>query len=201
MPSSHSNQLNEIVRLICLTDPQSLLDIGIGFGKYGFLAREYLELWDGREKYGDWKRRIDGIEVFPQYVTPMHKIIYNNVYIGNAIDVLPALKENYDLVLLIDVLEHFDFQEGIRLLEECKRRCRNIIVSTPRWMTAQKDAFGNPFETHRFQWQRKHFVRFTDKFFVAHELSLICYIGDGAQQVKQKLPSEIKSLIKKYFLS
>jgi len=201
MPSSHSNQLNEIVRLICLTDPQSLLDIGIGFGKYGFLAREYLELWDGREKYGDWKRRIDGIEVFPQYVTPMHKIIYNNVYIGNALDILPALKENYDLVLLIDVLEHFDFQDGVRLLEECKRRCRNIIVSTPRRMTAQKDAFDNPFETHRFQWQRKHFDRFANKFFVAHELSLICYIGDDAQRVKQKLPSEIKSLIKKYFLS
>ncbi len=201
MPSSHSNQLNEIVRLICLTDPKSLLDIGIGFGKYGFLAREYLELWDGREKYDDWKRRVDGIEVFPQYVTPMHKIIYNNVFIGNALDILPGLKENYDLVLLIDVLEHFDFQDGIRLLEECKRRCRNIIVSTPLRMTAQKDAFDNPFETHRFQWQRKHFGRFANKFFVAHELSLICYIGDDAQTVRRKQPSEIKSLIKKYFLS
>lgn len=198
MPSSHSNQLNEIVRLICLTDPQSLLDIGIGFGKYGFLAREYLELWDGREKYDDWKRRIDGIEVFPQYVTPMHKMIYNNVFIGNALEVLPALKENYDLILLIDVLEHFDFLDGMRLLEECQRHGRNIVVSTPKKMTAQKDAFNNPFETHKFQWHQNHFERFGNRFFVAHELSLICYIGDDAPVIKQQQPSEIKSLIKKH---
>ena len=50
MPSSHYFQLNEIVDLIALTNPVKVLDIGVGFGKYGFLAREYLELWkDGGE--------------------------------------------------------------------------------------------------------------------------------------------------------
>jgi hypothetical protein len=68
-------------------------------------------------------------------------------------------------------------------------------------MTAQKDAFDNPFETHRFQWQRKHFDYFSNKFFAAHDLSLICYIGEDAQKVRRKQPSEIKSLIKKYLLS
>jgi hypothetical protein len=42
MPTSHPHQLNQIVELIMLTDPHSLLDVGIGFGKYGVLAREYL---------------------------------------------------------------------------------------------------------------------------------------------------------------
>jgi len=41
MPSSHLLQLNEIMQLIFLTKPQSLLDIGVGFGKYGVLAQEY----------------------------------------------------------------------------------------------------------------------------------------------------------------
>ena len=31
--------------------PFSILDIGSGFGKYGVLCREYLELWDGRQEY------------------------------------------------------------------------------------------------------------------------------------------------------
>ncbi len=64
MPTSNPYQINEILEAINITRPRSILDIRVGFGKYGVLAREYLELYDGREKYGDWKRRIDGIEAF-----------------------------------------------------------------------------------------------------------------------------------------
>ena len=64
MPTSHHSQINQIMQFVVLTDPKSLLDIGVGFGKYGFLAREFLELWDGREEIGNWTRRIDGIEIF-----------------------------------------------------------------------------------------------------------------------------------------
>ena len=46
--------------------PKSVLDVGIGFGKYGMLFREYLDIWD-MECVADydpaaWKTRIDGIE-------------------------------------------------------------------------------------------------------------------------------------------
>ncbi len=70
MPSSHFGQLNEIVELIKLSKPKSVLDIGVGFGKYGVLAREYLELWDEGKKYNDREIRIDGIEAFEKYITP-----------------------------------------------------------------------------------------------------------------------------------
>ncbi|MBA7570185.1 hypothetical protein ES708_11933 [subsurface metagenome] len=33
MPSSHWYQLNEIMELIILTQPKSILDVGVGFGK------------------------------------------------------------------------------------------------------------------------------------------------------------------------
>lgn len=41
MPTSRPHQINKILELIILTAPESLLDIGPGFGKYGFLARGY----------------------------------------------------------------------------------------------------------------------------------------------------------------
>ena len=85
MPSSHYFQLNEIVDLISLADPVKLLDIGVGFGKYGFLAREYLELWKDGGDYQKWNRQIDGIEAFEPYITPVHQFIYNNIFIGNAL--------------------------------------------------------------------------------------------------------------------
>jgi len=42
MPTSHPFQLDDIVQFIIETAPQSILDIGVGFGKYGVFAREYL---------------------------------------------------------------------------------------------------------------------------------------------------------------
>lgn len=200
MPSSHFHQLNEIVELIVLTDPQSILDVGVGFGKYGFLSREYLELLGGKSRYNDWKRQIDGIEVFEKYLTPIHNLIYNQVYVGNTMDILPTLKTRYDLILLIDVLEHLNHEEGVELLEECKKRGRNIIISTPKDIGSQKDTFDNPFETHKSQWRKEHFDKnFANTFFVPNEYSLICYAGDDIHQVRVDYGKfRVKSKIKKH---
>jgi hypothetical protein len=103
--------------IIIALKPFSVLDIGSGFGKYGVLCREYLELWDGRQEY-NFLRRIDGVEAFKNYITPLHKFIYNNIYTENIIDLVKKLDYTYDLVLLTDVLEHFTKDEGEWLLKK-----------------------------------------------------------------------------------
>jgi len=183
MPTSHFDQLSEIVRLIILAKPKSILDIGVGFGKYGFLARKYLEIW-GTIEYNDWKIRIDGIEAFQRYLTPVHKFIYNEIYIGNAIEILPTLKTDYDLILLIDVLEHLSYEQGRQLLRDCMAHAKNTIISTPKNMNAQHSDV-NPYENHKFQWKKKLFAEFSNKFFVSHPRSLICYIGNDAHRLKK----------------
>jgi predicted O-methyltransferase YrrM len=95
MPTSQFYQISDIVEFIVRTNPKSILDIGVGFGKYGALAREYL---DQGERLYDWKRRIDGIEVFEEYITDIQRFYYDNIYIGNAVEVLPKLEETYDLI-------------------------------------------------------------------------------------------------------
>jgi len=186
MPTSHLLQLNEITQLIKLTDPGAILDVGIGFGKYGFLAREYLELWDGRQNYGEWTRRIDGVEAFAGYVGPLQRSIYNTIHVGSALDVVPTLDATYDLVLLIDVLEHFSHEDGMRLLKECLRVGRNLLVAVPKPFEDQGAAFGNEFETHRFDWRRKDFALFPKKFFLKTRCSLICYLGEDYRRVGRK---------------
>ena len=196
MPSSPIYQIEEVTELIILTKPESILDVGVGFGKYGFLAREYLELWDEREEYNNWQKKIDGIDAFKKYITPVHNFIYDNIYIGNALDILPTLKEKYDLILLIDILEHFDYEDGMKLLEKCKKCARNIIISTPKDIGIQNSIFGNPFEIHKFQWKKKHFKIFKNKFFIPNYYALICYIGEDAKKVKKY---SIRSKVKDYF--
>jgi hypothetical protein len=176
------------MELVLQTSPQSVLDIGVGFGKYGFLCREYLELWDGREKYNDWQKRIDGIEAFEDYITPIHKLIYSNIYIGDANEVLPTLDMIYDLILIIDVFEHFDFEGGKRLLDQCMEHGRNILISTPRQMGEQEATFGNPYEKHEFQWKMEHFNSYPNTHIIPHPQKLILYMaGCPVKSVHEKV--------------
>ena len=187
VPSSHFYQLNEVVELIFLTSPMSVLDVGIGFGKYGFLCREYLDLLDGREKVNDWKRRIDGIEIFENYITPLQKKIYDHIYIGNALDILPNLNKTYDLILLIDIIEHCDYKDGEKLLELCRQHGKNVIVSTPKMDIPQPTMFGNPFEAHKAYYGKKFFRKYRDKIFISNFFSLIVYLGENTQAIKRIL--------------
>ncbi|MDY6987427.1 MAG: hypothetical protein SWQ30_05155 [Thermodesulfobacteriota bacterium] len=186
MPTSPLHQLNDIMELIILTNPGTILDIGVGFGKYGFLAREYLELWDDIREYRHWKRRIDGIEIHSAYITPVHDFVYDHVYDGNAIDIVPTLEVNYDLVLVIDILEHFEYEDGLRLLDVITSCGRNTIIATPKYFWSQEDAFGNPFETHRSLWRKRDFSKYANRFFVYNEETLICYIGEDAPRLRLK---------------
>jgi hypothetical protein len=191
LPTSQPNQLPLIIELILFTDPEKMLDVGVGFGKYGFLSREYLELWNERRRYPDWTKhknwtkRIDGIEVFEKYLTPVHHFVYDNIYIGNALDILPTIGVVYDLILIIDVLEHLNYDEGLKLLEICRGKGRNILISTPKDIGNQEIVMGNPYETHRFQWKKEHFLIFKDQCFLPDQYSLICYAGENVSRLKQ----------------
>jgi hypothetical protein len=183
MPSSHYYQLNEIVDMMFLVNPDKVLDIGTGFGKYGFLAREYLEFWSENGDYSKWVKVIDGIEAFEPYLTPVHKFIYNNLYVGNALDILPGLTSRYDLILMVDVFEHFTYEDGTALLAMCRKQARNILISVPAEMSAQEEVFGNPYETHKYPWKRKDFDGIEDKYFLPNPKSTICLIGEDAVRI------------------
>nr|MBA3284464.1 glycosyltransferase family 1 protein [Nitrosopumilus sp.] len=151
MPSSQYYHISKIMEMIISLKPNSVLDIGSGYGKFGVLCREYLELWDGRQKY-EFKKRIDCVEVFKEYITPLHKYIYNYIYNNNILDLVTNLDYRYDLILLIDVLEHFEKKEGSDLLKKLVKNNNGVLISTPKKPSPQKDAFGNIYETHRSRW-------------------------------------------------
>ncbi len=191
MPTSQNYQISKILNLIIASNPASVLDIGVGFGKYGVLCREYLELWDGREEYADFTRKIDGIEAFEKYLTPLHEFIYNKIYIGNATELVDKLENSYDLVLLIDVLEHFEKNQGRELLEKLLQKNGAVLVSVPKNIGNQKDAFANAYETHVAEWSKRDFKKLAKTFFVQDYESRIVYLGKAPQ---------IDRLRKEYFL-
>jgi hypothetical protein len=189
MPSSQFHQLNEIVQALVLTQPRSVLDVGVGFAKYGVLTREYLDrgwcLPDGANR----TCRVDGIEGFAAYITPMHRQVYDQLYIGDALAIVPGLEKHYDLALFIDVIEHFEMAEGMRLLGELTRRATNVLVSTPRAFHTQQAVHGNEMEIHRSHWRPEHFRTFTPHCFIPNEVSTICMIGPDAPNLDASINS------------
>lgn len=77
----------------------------------------------------DCEKRV-GIEVHEKYVRQGDGIMFR---IGNALKYLPIITSNsYDLVLFIDVLEHFEKQDGLFCLRQADRIARRgIVVFTP----------------------------------------------------------------------
>jgi hypothetical protein len=183
MPTSSAYQLERILGLIVAANPQSVLDVGTGFGKYGMLVREYLEIWAGGAPYGAWKRRLEGIEGFAGYVSPVHDYLYDEMHVGNALEILPALESRFDLALVIDVIEHFTREDGERLIRECERVARNVILATPRRFFDQGAVFENALETHRSHWSARELAG--ESGFVLKSVdSLIVFRGPDAALVR-----------------
>jgi 2-polyprenyl-3-methyl-5-hydroxy-6-metoxy-1,4-benzoquinol methylase len=183
MPSSHTFQLNEIMELVILVDPKSILDIGCGNGKYGLLCYERLNLWD-TNNLNNKRVTIDAIEGFKDYITPVHEYIYNKIYINEVFEAFKNINKKYDLILLIDILEHFSREQGERLVIECLEASRNLIISTPKNIGNQKEAFCNPLEVHRTQWGQEEFSQFGNYFIIKNHLSHIVYLGEDLERVR-----------------
>jgi peptidylprolyl isomerase len=152
MPCSRPYALDTVCNRIIEKNPMSVLDIGIGFGKFGFLAREYTDVLHCR--YFDWQTKIDGIEIFEKYISQLQKEIYDHIYIGNAIDTLPTLGR-YDMIICSDVLEHLSEHDGTTLLDSIKDRCKFAMIATPVTVLHQEALYNNEYERHITSWSKE----------------------------------------------
>ena len=160
MPTSWYQAIPNILTQVRLLNPESILDIGIGFGKYGLLFRDQLEIPFMRYEKNNWKVKIDGVEVFETYHNPVYDFAYDKVYFGDILKIVDTL-QNYDCITLIDVLEHFSKEEGLLLIEKLVHHCnKGVIVSTPFYPDPQSDYLGNTFEQHKSVWSIVDFEHF-----------------------------------------
>ena len=145
MPVSDLHNLSDIAIEIQRIAPKTVLDLGVGFGLYGVLCRQIIDGQNGRCAREQWEGKIYGVEAWLRYDNPAWDC-YNNVRVGKSgyADVL-----DFDLVLMIDVLEHFSAEEGRELLRAIVKQNKHVIVSVPNGRMDQGATFGNPYEAHR----------------------------------------------------
>ncbi|WP_238916668.1 methyltransferase domain-containing protein [Clostridium sp. YIM B02555] len=153
MGTSNWQNISLCVDLIKTIKPKSVLDIGVGFGRWGILCREFLDVWEGRIFREAWKTKIDGIEIFEKSIDNYHRDFYNNIYIGDAYEIVNDNFNKYDLIIMGDVLEHFDKEQGKELLNRCIQYGSNVMLNVPLGEHWEQDAlYDNEYECHRSIW-------------------------------------------------
>lgn len=208
MPQSDVYNIPWVIQLISQINPSSILDIGIGNGCYGFLSRQYLDIGKERLSRDKWELIIDGIEVFPSYQNPVWDYFYDNIIIGNILDLVGEIN-NYDVILLLDVIEHFSKADGTWLLEELLKKTHYVIISTPKATYTQGEAFGNIHETHLSEWRHDDFDLFNSIQFEVDVCHVVVISKDKSKISKIKrnrLPhlywpsKSFRSILKNHFL-
>jgi hypothetical protein len=139
------------------------LDVGVGFGKWGILCREVLDVYQNRVSPQEWSVRIDGIEIHEAYRNPLWELAYDEVRIADAFKLIDSLGV-YDLVICCDVIEHFDKQVGHRFLVKLLQHAGVAIITSPRGFAPQGPIYNNEYETHRSGWSASDLAGFPHKY-------------------------------------
>lgn len=151
MPTSNLQLAPRILHLIWEVthqlDRPSVLDVGPGLGKYGVLVREYVHR----------QAIVDAVEAEPRYITPRLEAIYDTVahddvarWANRRVDFPP-----YDVVLMVDVIEHLDKPDAMAALERIPSWA---VICTPRHWFQNPEAADWPTETHRSHWEAEDFT-------------------------------------------
>lgn len=128
---------------------KSALDLGVGMGQWGFCLRTYLDYYYGRFHPTKWQLVLLGIEGYKEYECPTWGL-YNIVQIRKIEDFLSKDVGTWDLVTLIEVLEHFDKPAGREVLEKLKTISKHLFFT---YFNGEQDAvYGNELEVHRAKW-------------------------------------------------
>jgi len=156
MPSSSPKLITPIVEKILTIKPKTVLDVGFGYGKWGYLCREYLETWEGRISKIEWKVKIVGLDAYhPFSELEWTKVFYDEIVIGDAWRTIKTLG-CYDLVIATDILEHLDKKCSLELFDECLKRSRKcFIMSVPLgegWLNNYVP-YENEYDKHRCVWR------------------------------------------------
>jgi 2-polyprenyl-3-methyl-5-hydroxy-6-metoxy-1,4-benzoquinol methylase/tetratricopeptide (TPR) repeat protein len=125
--------------------PIEVLDIGFGAGNLGFHIRN-------NPATSHWA--VDGVDGFQtncHNAALIEKSIYRNIWHGLAQDIPSQQFEKYQIICLLDVIEHLPADTAKQLLRELLTNMRQdafLFISTPLWFYPQDTLQPGDLEEH-----------------------------------------------------
>lgn len=141
------NTYDEVFKTFLIAmKPARIMDIGAGSGKYGKLVRQLLP-----------DSHITAIEIDVEGVERNQlRKVYDQVATMQTIDFLmTSPKENFDLVIIGDCIEHMLKSTGIDLLNYLNYRSAYVLVITPDGMVMNLEPY---FLGHISNWTERDFM-------------------------------------------
>lgn len=167
----------------------AVLDVGCGFGKWGFLIRDTYDVMMAQKfKKPDWKIDITAVEPFPKCITKIQKEVYNRIITKDIFDIVDQLG-HYDLIIMGDVIEHFEKDKAYELVDKLLKHSDNILISTPLGFMPQGAWAGNEKEIHKSGWELKDFKKYK---IIEHRIIMDELFADMINKMPN-IPKEIKS--------
>jgi len=162
MPTSGYCSDPYVARIMKTLRPRSVLDVGIGTGRFAVICRKKLESASGHPRFmerSNWTTKIEGVEVYEPYISDVQRLLYDSIVIGDITN--PTVEErlgSYDLCHMGDVLEPLSKEDGCRTLMRLLTKCSVCLIVTPYVVSPQEAEFGNVHEIHRSQWCWRDFL-------------------------------------------
>ena len=169
--------LTKLFEAVLPPDAKTLLDIGCGICN---VLREF-----------PVPVRV-GVDVWRPYLTWVRNNVPRDIVLVNA-DASEVrdlfLDDSFDVVSLIDVVEHFPKAKGYKLLKDAEAvAIEQVLVFAPRGKNPQRDDAwnmgGEKYQRHRSEWQPKDFKKLgykvlaLEKFHVQKDLDAIVAYKD-----------------------
>lgn len=116
-----------------------VIDVGAGDGRWGRLLKGKVQ-------------RLIAIEAWGKYVERYHlRDIYDEVFVEDAKNF--QAWDDFDVVILGDVLEHLHRSDALKLIETLKKTKVKVFLTVPITLCPQDGmVYDNPYETHQDQW-------------------------------------------------
>lgn len=101
MGTSNWQHIPFCVEVLMRIEPRRVLDVGVGFGRWGIIVREFCDVWFGRVLPEQWSVYVEGIEAFAPSISSYHSSFYNKIWVGDAVEVFSRIDKSWDVVILV----------------------------------------------------------------------------------------------------
>jgi len=156
-----SSALELIPQVLPLAEGNTILDVGCGRGKWGYLLR--IQWWCTKNGRPDTEPRyLIGADIFlPFLKTVRNHKVYDDVILCHAA-YLPIKRKSFDSVLAAEIIEHIEKPLGSLLIDEAESVARRIVIITaPHFVRRRGGHFCpegfNQYEQHVSSWSIQEF--------------------------------------------